>query len=140
MFSRFISLSRLPDHLADWITTVSMPPYVVFLIVLVFYVFCGMIMDIASILIITIPVVVPLLVSVGFDPYVIVIVLVFVGEIAGLTPPIGMNVFAVANALRVDPGLIFKGIWPFFTVEFIVALVLPLVPKITTFIPDLLQF
>ena len=51
---------------------------------------------------------------------------------AGLTPPIGMNVFAVANALRVDPGVIFKGIWPFFIVEFIVALILPVVPQITT--------
>ena len=74
-----------------------MPAYVVFLIVLVFYVFCGCIMDIASILIITIPIVVPLLVSVGYDPYVLVIILVFVGEMAGLTPPIGMNVFAVAS-------------------------------------------
>jgi C4-dicarboxylate transporter DctM subunit len=128
MFSRFISLSRLPDHLADWITTVNVPPYV----------FCGAIMDIASIIIITIPVVVPLLTSVGFDPYVLVIVLVFVGEMAGLTPPIGMNVFAVANALRVDPGVIFKGIWPFFIVEFIVALILPVVPQITTFIPNVL--
>lgn len=138
MFGRFISLSRLPDHLADWITTVNVPAYVVFLIVLVFYVFCGMIMDIASIIIITIPVVVPLLTSVGFDPYVLVVVLVFVGEMAGLTPPIGMNVFAVANALRVDPGVIFKGIWPFFIVEFAVALILPLVPQIAIWIPNVL--
>ncbi len=140
MFSRFISLSRLPDHLADWITTVSMPPYVVFLIILVFYVFCGMIMDIASIIIITIPVVVPLLVHVGYDPYVMVIILVFIGEMAGLTPPIGMNVFAVASALRVDPGVIFKGIWPFFIVEFAVALILPLAPWIVNGIPSLLNF
>ena len=104
MFGRFIALSRLPDYIADWITTVNVPAYVVFLMVVVFYVFCGMVMDIASIIIITIPVVVPLLMSVGYDPYVIVIFLVMVGEMAGLTPPIGMNVFAVANALRVDPG------------------------------------
>jgi C4-dicarboxylate transporter, DctM subunit len=140
MFSRFISLSRLPDHLGDWITTVHMPAYAVFLVVLVFYVFCGCIMDIASILIITIPIVVPLLVNVGYDPYVIVIILVFVGEMAGLTPPIGMNVFAVASALRVDPGVIFKGIWPFFIVEFAVALILPVVPWIVTGIPDLINF
>ena len=140
MFSRFISLSKLPDHLADWIATVNMPHYVVFLIVLVFYVFCGCIMDIASILIITIPVVVPLLISVGYDPYVMVIILVFVGEMAGLTPPIGMNVFAVASALRIDPGMIFKGIWPFFIVEFAVALILPIAPWIVNGIPNLINF
>jgi len=77
---------------------------------------------------------------VGYDPYVIVIILVFVGEMAGLTPPIGMNVFAVASALRVDPGVIFKGIWPFFIVEFAVALILPVVPWIVTGIPDLINF
>ena len=52
----------------------------------------------------------------------LVIVLVFVGEMAGLTPPIGMNVFATASALRVDPGKIFKGVTPFFLMEFATAL------------------
>ena len=61
MFSRFIALSRLPFHLNEWFTGINMPPYVVFLIILVFYVFMGCIMDIASIIIITIPVIFPLL-------------------------------------------------------------------------------
>jgi tripartite ATP-independent transporter DctM subunit len=140
MFGRFIALSRLPNYIADWITTVQVPHYVVFLMVVVFYIICGMIMDIASILIITIPIVVPLLMSVGYNPYVIVIFLVMVGEMAGLTPPIGMNVFAVANALRVDPGLIFKGMWPFFLGEVILVLLMPVLPWITTGIPDLINF
>jgi C4-dicarboxylate transporter, DctM subunit len=142
MFGRMVALSRLPDYIADWITTVNVPPYVVFLMVVVFYIFCGMIMDIASILIITIPIVVPLLCGahVGYDIYVVVIFLVMVGEMAGLTPPIGMNVFAVANALRVDPGLIFKGMWPFFIGEVILVLMMPVVPWITTAIPTWLNF
>ena len=139
MFGRFVALSRLPDYIANWITTVSVPAYVVFLMVVVFYIFCGMVMDIASILIITIPIVVPLLMSVGYDPYVIVIFLVMVGEMAGLTPPIGMNVFAVANVLRVDPGAVFKGMWPFFAGEVALVLILPVLPQITTFIPELLN-
>lgn len=139
MFSRFIALSRLPFHLNDWFLSISMPPYVVFLIILVFYVFMGCIMDIASIIIITIPVIFPLLTGLGFDPYMLVIVLVFVGEMAGLTPPIGMNVFATASALRVDPGKIFKGVTPFFLMEFATALVIAAVPVIVTFIPDLLS-
>jgi tripartite ATP-independent transporter DctM subunit len=139
MFGRFIAISKLPNYLSDWIASVSMPAYVVFLMVVVFYVFCGMIMDIASILIITIPIVVPLLMGVGYDIYVIVIFLVMVAEMAGLTPPIGMNVFAVASVLRVDPGLIFKGMWPFFMGEVILVLIMPLIPQITTWIPQLLN-
>jgi tripartite ATP-independent transporter DctM subunit len=140
MFGKMIALSRLPDYLADWIAAAAVPSYVVFLMVVVFYIFCGMIMDIASILIITIPIVVPLLITCGYSVYVIVIFLVMVGEMAGLTPPIGMNVFAVANALRVDPGLIFKGMWPFFLGEVVLVLIMPVVPWITTWIPDLLKF
>jgi len=139
MFSRFISLSRLPFHLTEWFQSLNMPGYVVFVIVLVFYVFCGCIMDIASVIIITIPVVFPLLVDgFGFDPYMLVIVLVFVGEMAGLTPPIGMNVFATASALKVDPGEIFRGVWPFVAVEFATALVIGAVPVLVTWLPDLL--
>jgi tripartite ATP-independent transporter DctM subunit len=139
MFSRFVALSRLPFHLNEWFVSINMPPFAVFLIVLVFYVFMGCIMDIASIIIITIPVIFPLLEGLGFDPYMLVIVLVFVGEMAGLTPPIGMNVFATATALRVDPGLIFRGVWPFFLMEFAAAILIAAVPVIVTFIPDLLS-
>ncbi len=141
IFGRMVALSRLPDYLAEWITQMQVPHYAIFLIVVVFYIFCGMIMDIASILIITIPIVVPLLTQgAGYDIYVVVIFLVMVGEMAGLTPPIGMNVFAVANALRVDPGLIFKGMAPFFLAEVVLVLMMPVIPAITTAIPNLLNF
>ena len=139
MFSRFITLTRLPFYLTEWFQSVSMPAYVVFLVVLGFYVFCGCIMDIASVIIITIPVIFPLLVDgFGFDPYMLVVVLVFVGEMAGITPPIGMNVFATAHALRVDPGEIFKGAWPFLIVEFAAVLIIAAVPQLVTWLPDLI--
>lgn len=139
MFSRFVALSRLPFHLNEWFLSINMPPFAVFMIILVFYIFMGCIMDIASIIIITIPVIFPLLEGLGFDPYMLIIVLVFVGEMAGLTPPIGMNVFATASALKVDPGKIFKGVTPFFLVEFAAAILIAAVPVIVTFIPDLLS-
>lgn len=139
LFSRFVALSRLPFHLTEWFQSINMPGYVVFLVVLVFYIFCGCIMDIASVIIITIPVIFPLLVDgFGFDPYMLVVVLVFVGEMAGITPPIGMNVFATAHALRVDPGEIFKGAWPFLIVEFLAVLLIAAVPQLVTWFPDLI--
>jgi C4-dicarboxylate transporter, DctM subunit len=137
LFSRFIVLSGITQSITDWLAHLSIGAYGVFLVVWIFYIFCGCVMDIASIIIITIPIVFPLLAAQGYDPYLTVILLVFVGEMAGLTPPIGMNVFAVANALRVDPGEVFKGIWPFFLGEALVSLLLPLVPIMTLGIPKL---
>ena len=95
-------------------------------------------MDIMSIIIITVPVVFPILTGMGYSPYALVIALCFVAEIAGLTPPIGMNVFATANALRINPSDIFKGVVPYFICEIGLVLLIGLFPQIVTFLPTLM--
>lgn len=137
MFSRFVALSGLARSFGEMIAMVNMPPLVLMLLVVIFYIFCGAVMDLPSILIITIPIVFPLLTGVGFDPYVILIVLVFMGEIAGLTPPIGMNVFAVSAMLKVEPVEVFRGVLPFFVLDVILVALLVLFPQIVTFLPGL---
>lgn len=137
LFSRFISLSGLAEAFSNAITSIQMPPLGVMAIVIVFYIFCGMVMDIASILIITLPIVFPLLTGIGFSPYALVVILVFMGEIAGLTPPIGMNVFVVSSLARVDPGIVFKGVFPFLFVELAMVVILVLFPGVATFLPNL---
>lgn len=138
MFSRVISLSGIAGILADMITQANMAPFLVFLIVVLFYVFCGCVMDILATIIITVPIVFPLLTGLGYNEYVICIVLVFMCEIAGLTPPIGMNVFSTSAILRMDPMNIFKGIVPFFIVDMVMVFLLMLFPQIVTFLPNLL--
>jgi TRAP-type C4-dicarboxylate transport system permease large subunit len=108
------------------------------MLVVLLYIFCGCVMDIVSIIIITVPVVFPVLNALGYSPYVLVICLCFMCEIAGLTPPIGMNVFATANALRVNPSEIFKGVVPYFICELAVVIILALFPDIVLFLPRLL--
>ncbi|MGI9951901.1 TRAP transporter large permease [Moorellaceae bacterium AZ2] len=138
LFSRFVALSGLAQNFADLITQVNLPPLAVFWLVVIFYIFCGCVMDLPSIIIITIPIVFPLLTGLGFDPYVIVITLVFMGEIAGLTPPIGMNVFAVSALLRISPDEIFRGVWPFFIADVLLVALFSAFPVLVTFLPNLL--
>ena len=138
IFGSFIAATKLADTLARLIATVHAPAYFIFLLVVLLYIFCGCVMDVMSIIIITVPVVFPVLTSLGYSPYVLVIALCFLCEIAGLTPPIGMNVFATANALRVNPSDIFKGVLPYFVCEIIIVLVLGLVPDIVLFLPRIL--
>jgi TRAP-type C4-dicarboxylate transport system permease large subunit len=95
-------------------------------------------MDVVSIIIITVPVVFPVLNAIGYSPYVLVITLCFVCEIAGLTPPIGMNVFATANALRISSSEIFAGVVPYFVCEIIVVLLIALFPQIALALPTAL--
>ena len=138
LFGSFISATKLADTLARLIAGVNAPPFFVFLLVVVLYIFCGCVMDVMSIIIITVPVVFPVLNALGYSPYVLVIALCFLCEIAGLTPPIGMNVFATANALRVNPSDIFKGVTPYFICEILIVLMIGLFPDIVLFLPKLL--
>ena len=138
LFGSFISATKLADNLAHLIASVHAPAFFIFLLVIVLYIFCGCVMDIVSIIIITVPVVFPVLNALGYSPYVLVIALCFMCEIAGLTPPIGMNVFATANALRVNPSEIFKGVVPYFICEIAIVLLIGLFPDIVLFLPRLL--
>ena len=138
LFSRFVSNSGLAKYLSDAIASLHAPAFVIFLLVMILYVFCGCVMDMMSIIIITVPVVFPILCSLGYSPYAIIIALCFMMEIAGLTPPIGMNVFATSNALRVSPSKVFSGVWPFFICEVLMVIVIALVPGIVTWLPGLI--
>ena len=138
IFSKFISDTGLADYLSAAIASVHAPRFIIFLLVILLYVFCGCVMDIMPIIIITVPVVFPILTGMGYSPYALVIALCFVAEIAGLTPPIGMNVFATANALRINPSDIFKGVVPYFICEIGLVLLIGLFPQIVTFLPTLM--
>lgn len=138
MFGRFIADTKLADVISTAIVNINAPPFVIFLIVMGFYVFMGCVADVVSVIIITVPVIFPLLCNLGFSPYVIIICLCFMTELDGLTPPIGMNVFATANALRINASEVFAGIIPFFITENIMVLLIAIFPAIVTTIPKLL--
>ena len=138
IFSRFIAMTGLADGMAALIAGANMPRMLVFTCVIVFYLICGCVMDIPSIIIITVPVIFPMLTGLGFSPYVLCIMLVFMCDVAGMTPPIGMNVFAVSNALKVRPMEIFKGSVPFFCLDLVCVYIMALFPKVVEFLPELL--
>ena len=139
IFSRFVTLTRLADTVADLIASVNLPAFFIFCLVVVFYLFCGCVMDIPSTIIITVPIVYPLLVdTLGYSGFVVTVLLVMMCDIAGMTPPIGMNVFAVSNALRIKPMVIFSGCVLFFIVDLVAVLLMGLFPQIVEFIPHLM--
>ncbi len=88
-------------------------------------------------MIITIPIIFPVLTSLGFDPLTLCIALVFLSNIAGITPPIGMQVFVVASAAKTDPVEVFRGILPFFYVHLGICGIIILVPVLCTWLPGL---
>jgi TRAP-type C4-dicarboxylate transport system permease large subunit len=84
-----------------------------------------------------VPIIFPLLTSLGFDSYAILIFLVIMINLGSISPPIGMGVFVAAQAVDVDPKVIFKGIWPYCLVNIACAYIIAFVPQIVNFLPNL---
>lgn len=139
VMSRFVAITRIAETLLEIISRSGFPVFLVFVFVVIFYLICGCIMDIISMVIITAPIVFPLLTGLGMNPFVVCTVTVFLIEIGGMTPPVGLNVFALSKALDVNPMTVFKGLPLFYFLEVAMIFLIFFVPQIVTFIPTVLS-
>ncbi|MDB9822328.1 TRAP transporter large permease [Deltaproteobacteria bacterium] len=137
IFARFIALSGISDYFNKMIIAMEIPPLAVMAIVLFFYILMGCVGELMAVLIITLPIVFPLLTGLGFDPYAFAIILIFMQGIGGITPPIGMNVFIVASLARVDAMDVFRGIIPYFLAQLALVWIIILFPEIVTWLPNI---
>lgn len=114
IFGYFLSVSRVSFFLAEWVGGLGLPPYAVLFMVLGLFVILGCVMDSLAMLLLTIPVVLPVILDAGFDPVWFGIVAVITVEVGLITPPVGINVFVIKSMLPDVPvGRIFRGVFPF---------------------------
>jgi TRAP-type C4-dicarboxylate transport system permease large subunit len=99
----------------------------------------GCILDVAAMILITIPIVFPIVTNLGFDPIWFGVFMVRVGEIGMITPPVGMNVFALSGVIRDVPlYTIFRGVLPFLIADICHVALLVTFPQIALFLPNLM--
>jgi tripartite ATP-independent transporter DctM subunit len=137
LFARFVAFSGLPAGLMNVISEANFPPMLLMLVIVIFYLFIGCVLEFFSMVIVTLPIVFPLLTGVGFDPIALIIILILLGSIAGITPPIGMGVFVVAGVAGVPPEQVFKGIIPFFIMSMIMLWLIIFFPQIALWLPNI---
>jgi len=130
----FISVSRISFSISDFIFGLSLSPLVVLLCILLLYFVLGMFMDSIAMLVITVPVVYPIIQALGIDPIWFGIVTVLTVELGLITPPVGMNVFVIkAMAPHVGLGEIFKGVAPFIVSDFVRLALLIIFPSLSLY-------
>lgn len=131
----FISVSRISFSISDLLYSMDLAPFVVVLCILLLYFVLGMFMDAIAMLVITVPVVFPIIVSLGIDPVWFGIITVLTVELGLITPPVGMNVFVIkAMAPHVGLGEIFKGVMPFIVSDFLRLALLLAFPVLSTYL------
>lgn len=131
----FISVSRISFSISDALYGLALSPMMVLLGILLLYFVLGMFMDSIAMLVITVPVVFPIIQALGIDPVWFGIVTVLTVELGLITPPVGMNVFVIkAMAPHVGLGEIFKGVAPFIVSDLVRLTLLVLFPVLSTFL------
>lgn len=139
IFSYFMSVTEAPSIIVDGIASLGLPSIGVIGLLLLLYIFLGAFFDEVAAMIITLPFVIPLVQSLGFDLVWWGIINVIVIEIGMITPPIGINVM-VLNTLRRDINLqtIYRGIMPFFIADLLRLAILVAFPVLTLWLPKML--
>ena len=140
VFSNFVNFTSLPGDLRNLVTQHNLSPIAVMVAICTIYVILGTAMEELSMILLTVPVFFPLVVSLGFDPVWFGIIIVVVVQIGLISPPVGMNMFVVKSML---PGIatptIFRGVTPFVVATVMLLAILVAFPAISLTLPALLK-
>jgi len=139
IFGYFLSVTQVTQRLIAYIGSLDVPPYGVLLTILGMYIVLGTFMEQIAIQFITLPLIFPIIVSLGFDPIWFGIIVIKTAEIGVVTPPVGLNVYVVSGALE-DASMAdtFAGAAAFLVADVAVLALLLLFPDLVTFLPSLM--
>ena len=140
IFANFVNYTSMPRDLLDFVSRYQVSPITVMIAICVIYVILGTAMEELSMILLTVPIFFPLVVSLGFDPVWFGIIIVVVVEIGLISPPVGMNMFVVRSLLpQVSTATIFRGVTPFAIADVIRLGILVAFPAISLWLPNALK-
>jgi tripartite ATP-independent transporter DctM subunit len=140
IFSRFIVLTRLPNELAAWVQAAGVGPVVILLSVIALYFVLGTFLEEVSTILITVPVVLPLMTSIGYDGIWFGIFVTVMATIGLISPPVGLTVFVIQAQNRDIPATrIYRGTLPFLAADFVLVALLIAFPSLALWLPSVLK-
>lgn len=140
VFGKFMTVARIPFAVSDWVASLSVPHYVTMGVIIAIYLLGGCFIDAIPLIILTIPILFPIVLSLGYDPIWFGVIIVLVTCMGVITPPVGVNVYVIKGIARDVPlETIFKGVFPFLTAIIVTAIILMVFPMLATFLPSLVE-
>jgi tripartite ATP-independent transporter DctM subunit len=137
IFQYFITLSQIPDQLAQKVVGLTVSRYVILSLIIGSFIVLGCFMEGLSIMVLAVPIVFPIIVHLGFDPIWFGIIITLTMEMSLITPPVGVNVFVLSGVARGIPmNMMFRGILPFWFAMLVCIILLVIFPEIVMFLPN----
>lgn len=138
VLSLFLVMTRIPIRLSDWVAGLPLPNTLMLIVICAIVILLGMVLESMSIVLITVPLLYPLVTGLGYDGVWFGILLVKLIEIGLLTPPVGLNVYVISGASGVSVEKAFRGVMPFVLVDLCLVALFIALPGIVLWLPNTL--
>jgi tripartite ATP-independent transporter DctM subunit len=129
----------IPKAIADWVTSLGLSPFALILALIAFYLILGCFLDGFSMIVMTLPIVLPIIKAAGYDPIWFGIFLVLVVEMAQITPPVGFNLFVIQGLTQESLATIARVTFPYLVIMILFTMLITLVPDIALWLPRVLS-
>ena len=139
IFGYFFTLTQVTQNLVAWVGSLPVPPWLILTIILFGYIVLGSFMDQIAILVLTVPIVLPLIKALGYDPLWFGVIKIVTAEVGMITPPVGLNCFIVARYANRPVGEVFHGTLPHFIAHIAVIALLVAFPGIIMWLPSFMN-
>lgn len=134
-FAVYLSSEQIPTRLVEWVTGFNITPTMFFIFAFVLFLVLGTFLEAVSVVLITLPVLLPVIDALGINIIHFAVFMVMMMEMAMITPPVGLNLFVVAGTARAKLGNVVQGVLPFFLVMLLVIILIVTFPQISLFLP-----
>ncbi len=137
IFGYFLTITQVPQKITAFLTGMGLGPYGVLVLIMLMYLVLGCIMDAMAMIILTIPIIFPVIKELGFDPIWFGVIIVMTVELGLIHPPVGMNVFVIKSVIRdVKLSTVFYGVMPFVLTDILRLAILIAFPILATWLPS----
>jgi tripartite ATP-independent transporter DctM subunit len=136
LFGYFLTITQTPQKVTEFMLGLGVGPYGVLALIMLMYLVLGCLMDAMAMIILTVPIIFPVIKALGFDPIWFGVIIVMTVELGLIHPPVGMNVFVIKSVVKdVDFMTIFKGVLPFILTDLVRLVILIAFPVIALWLP-----
>ncbi len=140
VFGKFMAVTTIPAKLSMWVSSLPLPPIGIMILICLFYMISGCFIDAMALIMLTIPIIYPVILQLNYDPVWFGVVIVLISQIAVVTPPVGVNVYVIKGiAPEVPIASIFRGTFPFLVAMAILLGGIIMFPDLVLWFPNLLN-
>ncbi len=137
LFGYFLVITQTAQNFSEFLLSLPLGPYGILAVILLMYILLGAVMDELAMVLLTVPIIFPVIIGLGFDPIWFGVIIVMVVVLGMIMPPIGMNVFVINSIARDVPlQTIYKGVMPFIVVDLVRLALLVVFPWLSLFLPS----